>query len=168
MNMDRFEKGPREILNPEIQKVRANPARQPAFNEMQRLCHSISIVSYSVTSLDSSILALRSAQDCKFLHCCLSSGSAGVGGAGGTGWQRYQLFSNGSLSLHVLMYWCLQGSVNFKFGVLYAKEGQLTDDEMFSNGKFLSDSYINPQKLVVNLCAFIYILYHPNLNGCRS
>lgn len=31
----------------------------------------------------------------------------------------------------------LQGSVNFKFGVLYAKEGQLTDDEMFSNGKFL-------------------------------
>uniref|UniRef100_A0A6Q2ZBZ2 GTPase-activating Rap/Ran-GAP domain-like protein 3 n=1 Tax=Esox lucius TaxID=8010 RepID=A0A6Q2ZBZ2_ESOLU len=45
MNMDRFEKGPREILNPEIQK----------------------------------------------------------------------------------------GSVNFKFGVLYAKDGQLTDDEMFSN-----------------------------------
>lgn len=34
----------------------------------------------------------------------------------------------------------LQGSVNFKFGVLFAKEGQLTDDEMFSNGKFLSDS----------------------------
>lgn len=34
----------------------------------------------------------------------------------------------------------LQGSVNFKFGVLFAKEGQLTDDEMFSNGKFLLDS----------------------------
>uniref|UniRef100_A0A8B9JFF3 GTPase-activating Rap/Ran-GAP domain-like protein 3 n=1 Tax=Astyanax mexicanus TaxID=7994 RepID=A0A8B9JFF3_ASTMX len=47
MNMERFEKGPREILNPEIQKVR--------------------------------------------------------------------------------------GSVNFKFGVLFAKDGQLTDDEMFSN-----------------------------------
>lgn len=31
----------------------------------------------------------------------------------------------------------LQGSVNFKFGVLYAKDGQLTDDEMFSNGKSL-------------------------------
>lgn len=28
-----------------------------------------------------------------------------------------------------------QGSVNFKFGVLYAKDGQLTDDEMFSNGE---------------------------------
>lgn len=28
-----------------------------------------------------------------------------------------------------------QGSVNFKFGVLFAKDGQLTDDEMFSNGK---------------------------------
>lgn len=27
-----------------------------------------------------------------------------------------------------------QGSVNFKFGVLFAKDGQLTDDEMFSNG----------------------------------
>uniref|UniRef100_A0A8C7XVQ2 GTPase-activating Rap/Ran-GAP domain-like protein 3 n=1 Tax=Oryzias sinensis TaxID=183150 RepID=A0A8C7XVQ2_9TELE len=27
----------------------------------------------------------------------------------------------------------LSGSVNFKFGVLYAKDGQLTDDEMFSN-----------------------------------
>ncbi|KAM6399832.1 GTPase-activating Rap/Ran-GAP domain-like protein 3 isoform 3-T3 [Rhynochetos jubatus] len=26
-----------------------------------------------------------------------------------------------------------EGSVNFKFGVLYAKDGQLTDDEMFSN-----------------------------------
>uniref|UniRef100_A0A8D0LCX8 GTPase activating Rap/RanGAP domain like 3 n=1 Tax=Sphenodon punctatus TaxID=8508 RepID=A0A8D0LCX8_SPHPU len=29
----------------------------------------------------------------------------------------------------------LSGSVNFKFGVLYAKDGQLTDDEMFSNGE---------------------------------
>ena len=29
-----------------------------------------------------------------------------------------------------------QGSVNFKFGVLYAKEGQSTDDEVFSNGTF--------------------------------
>lgn len=80
---------------------------------------------------------------------------------------------------HLLMYlltpMIVQGSVNFKFGVLYAKEGQLTDDEMFSNGKFLSDSAIwncqlniNPQKLVVNPCSSIYILYHPNLNGCRN
>lgn len=28
-----------------------------------------------------------------------------------------------------------EGSVNFKFGVLYAKAGQASDDEMFSNGK---------------------------------
>lgn len=28
-----------------------------------------------------------------------------------------------------------EGSVNFKFGVLYTKPGQLTDDEMLSNGK---------------------------------
>ncbi|XP_030826683.1 GTPase-activating Rap/Ran-GAP domain-like protein 3 [Camarhynchus parvulus] len=26
-----------------------------------------------------------------------------------------------------------KGSVNFKFGVLFAKDGQLTDDEIFSN-----------------------------------
>lgn len=25
--------------------------------------------------------------------------------------------------------------MNFKFGVLFAKDGQLTDDEMFSNGE---------------------------------
>ncbi|XP_056287940.1 GTPase-activating Rap/Ran-GAP domain-like protein 3 isoform X3 [Pseudoliparis swirei] len=54
MNMDRFEKGPREILNPEIQK---------------------------------DLLVLEEQE----------------------------------------------GSVNFKFGVLFAKDGQLTDDEMFSN-----------------------------------
>ncbi|NP_001121999.1 GTPase-activating Rap/Ran-GAP domain-like protein 3 [Danio rerio] len=54
MNVDRFEKGPREILNPEIQK---------------------------------DLLVLEEQE----------------------------------------------GSVNFKFGVLYAKDGQLTDDEMFSN-----------------------------------
>lgn len=35
-----------------------------------------------------------------------------------------------------------QGSVNFKFGVLYAKDGQLTDDEMFSNGEFFTFSLI--------------------------
>jgi len=28
-----------------------------------------------------------------------------------------------------------EGSVNFKFGVLYTKPCQLTDDEMLSNGK---------------------------------
>ena len=32
---------------------------------------------------------------------------------------------------------CLQGAVNFKFGVLYAKAGQKTDNEMFSNGEQL-------------------------------
>uniref|UniRef100_A0A8C6WWN8 GTPase-activating Rap/Ran-GAP domain-like protein 3 n=1 Tax=Neogobius melanostomus TaxID=47308 RepID=A0A8C6WWN8_9GOBI len=56
MNMDRFEKGPREILNPDIQK---------------------------------DLLVLEEQE----------------------------------------------GSVNFKFGVLFAKDGQLTDDEMFSNEK---------------------------------
>lgn len=30
-----------------------------------------------------------------------------------------------------------EGSVNFKFGVIYMKAGQKCDDEMLSNGKFL-------------------------------
>nr|XP_046230617.1 GTPase-activating Rap/Ran-GAP domain-like protein 3 isoform X2 [Scatophagus argus] len=66
MNMDRFEKGPREILNPDIQK---------------------------------DLLVLEEQE----------------------------------------------GSVNFKFGVLYAKDGQLTDDEMFSNetGSENFDKFLN-------------------------
>ncbi|KAL1275063.1 hypothetical protein QQF64_027877 [Cirrhinus molitorella] len=66
MNVDRFEKGPREILNPEIQK---------------------------------DLLVLEEQE----------------------------------------------GSVNFKFGVLYAKDGQLTDDEMFSNesGSETFDKFLN-------------------------
>uniref|UniRef100_A0A674D0D2 GTPase-activating Rap/Ran-GAP domain-like protein 3 n=1 Tax=Salmo trutta TaxID=8032 RepID=A0A674D0D2_SALTR len=38
-----------------------------------------------------------------------------------------------------------KGSVNFKFGVLYAKDGQLTDDEMFSNetGSESFDKFLN-------------------------
>uniref|UniRef100_M3ZUP1 GTPase-activating Rap/Ran-GAP domain-like protein 3 n=1 Tax=Xiphophorus maculatus TaxID=8083 RepID=M3ZUP1_XIPMA len=66
MNMDRFEKGPREILNPEIQK---------------------------------DLLVLEEQE----------------------------------------------GSVNFKFGVLFARDGQLTDDEMFSNetGSENFDKFLN-------------------------
>ncbi|XP_054614184.1 GTPase-activating Rap/Ran-GAP domain-like protein 3 isoform X3 [Dunckerocampus dactyliophorus] len=66
MNMDRFERGPREILNPDIQK---------------------------------DLLVLEEQE----------------------------------------------GSVNFKFGVLYAKDGQLTDDEMFSNemGSDSFDKFLN-------------------------
>ncbi|XP_046901735.1 GTPase-activating Rap/Ran-GAP domain-like protein 3 isoform X9 [Hypomesus transpacificus] len=66
MNLDRFEKGPREILNPDIQK---------------------------------DLLVLEEQE----------------------------------------------GSVNFKFGVLYAKDGQLTDDEMFSNemGSESFDKFLN-------------------------
>ncbi|XP_028318440.1 GTPase-activating Rap/Ran-GAP domain-like protein 3 isoform X5 [Gouania willdenowi] len=66
MNMDRFERGPREILNPDIQK---------------------------------DLLVLEEQE----------------------------------------------GSVNFKFGVLFAKDGQLTDDEMFSNetGSESFDKFLN-------------------------
>lgn len=30
-----------------------------------------------------------------------------------------------------------EGSVNFKFGVVFMKQGQTTDDEMLSNGEIL-------------------------------
>uniref|UniRef100_A0A672RL02 GTPase-activating Rap/Ran-GAP domain-like protein 3 n=1 Tax=Sinocyclocheilus grahami TaxID=75366 RepID=A0A672RL02_SINGR len=75
MNVDRFEKGPREILNPEIQK---------------------------------DLLVLEEQE----------------------------------------------GSVNFKFGVLYAKDGQLTDDEMFSNGE---------HRTTPNMLIILNILFVPFL-----
>lgn len=31
----------------------------------------------------------------------------------------------------------MKGAVNYKFGVLYAKEGQMTDDEFYGNGEHL-------------------------------
>lgn len=37
--------------------------------------------------------------------------------------------------------------MNFKFGVLFAKDGQLTDDEMFSNGEF-SSSFLLTETLL--------------------
>lgn len=39
-----------------------------------------------------------------------------------------------------------EGSVNFKFGVIYAREGQTTDDEMLSNGKLPSEVSTREQK----------------------
>lgn len=30
-----------------------------------------------------------------------------------------------------------EGSVNFKFGVIYMKQGQISDDEILSNGKYI-------------------------------
>ena len=55
----------------------------------------------------------------------------------------------GALIVHIILldanlavrFLCLwQGAVNFKFGVLFAKDGQVGDDEMYGNGKktFLS------------------------------
>lgn len=39
-----------------------------------------------------------------------------------------------------------EGSINFKFGVVYAKHGQLTDDEMLSNGNILTYKSGRPKK----------------------
>lgn len=30
-----------------------------------------------------------------------------------------------------------QGSINFKFGVVYAKENQVSDEEFYSNGTYV-------------------------------
>ena len=48
------------------------------------------------------------------------------------------LFLNSILFLILpVSYFSVQGAVNFKFGVLYARAGQKTDNEMFSNGRNL-------------------------------
>ena len=39
--------------------------------------------------------------------------------------------------MHTHTHTHIQGSVNFKFGVLYSKAGQKTDNDMFSNGEHL-------------------------------
>ena len=55
----------------------------------------------------------------------------------------YKTYICYSLLSHFNPIMILQGSVNFKFGVLYAKDGQLTDDEMFSNGKALTLTFVS-------------------------
>ncbi len=85
-----------------------------------------------------------------FFYLLLLAGLTGAGGARGEYCQVcvcamrindlrndlcFSLLMNSQCML--ITYVCMfsQGSVNFKFGVLYAKDGQLTDDEMFSNGE---------------------------------
>uniref|UniRef100_A0A8C8FL54 GTPase-activating Rap/Ran-GAP domain-like protein 3 n=1 Tax=Oncorhynchus tshawytscha TaxID=74940 RepID=A0A8C8FL54_ONCTS len=55
------------------------------------------------------------------------------------------LGDSGPLDVQYICLIICQGSVNFKFGVLYAKDGQLTDDEMFSNetGSQSFDKFLN-------------------------
>uniref|UniRef100_A0A8C7NMU3 GTPase-activating Rap/Ran-GAP domain-like protein 3 n=1 Tax=Oncorhynchus mykiss TaxID=8022 RepID=A0A8C7NMU3_ONCMY len=57
----------------------------------------------------------------------------------------YKLLRIGPLDVQYICLIICQGSVNFKFGVLYAKDGQLTDDEMFSNesGSQSFDKFLN-------------------------
>lgn len=40
-----------------------------------------------------------------------------------------------------------EGSVNFKFGVIYMKQGQTSDDEILSNGKIYEFFMIFEEKL---------------------
>lgn len=55
-----------------------------------------------------------------------------------------------------------EGSVNFKFGVIYAKEGQTTDDEMLSNGNEFSTFFFSLQLLQTRkLFRFDYFFFFP-------
>ncbi|XP_037653261.1 GTPase-activating Rap/Ran-GAP domain-like protein 3 isoform X3 [Choloepus didactylus] len=87
MNLDKFEKGPREIFHPEIQKdllvLEEQETGTPMKEHGTTNCH------------------IRGESE----RCVGNTWSHGI----------------------------MEGSVNFKFGVLFAKDGQLTDDEMFSN-----------------------------------
>lgn len=44
-----------------------------------------------------------------------------------------------------------EGSVNFKFGVIYMKQGQITDDEILSNGKIFHDCQSKNSFILCNL-----------------
>ncbi|KAJ6654633.1 hypothetical protein lerEdw1_006786 [Lerista edwardsae] len=91
MNLDKFEKGPREILHPEIQKA----------SDFLGITFGCPFLSQILTAF------------CPWL---VMDAAALYGGVS-----------------DLLVLEEQEGSVNFKFGVLYAKDGQLTDDEMFSN-----------------------------------
>lgn len=49
-----------------------------------------------------------------------------------------------------------EGSVNFKFGVVYMKAGQKCDDEMLSNGKFANFKSIITSSVVKKLLLFFF------------
>jgi hypothetical protein len=55
-----------------------------------------------------------------------------------------------------------EGSVNFKFGVLYTRPGQTSDDEMLSNGEYSYHLYMiqtgSVQDLVCLFCLFVVYL----------
>lgn len=44
-----------------------------------------------------------------------------------------------------------EGSVNFKFGILYMRPNQLTDDEMLSNGKLNFDLKLQTKQIEQHL-----------------
>lgn len=53
-----------------------------------------------------------------------------------------------------------EGSVNFKFGVLYAKAGQTSDDEMFSNGSSASSLFHSfPVNRLIRLLKLIFTTF---------
>lgn len=56
-----------------------------------------------------------------------------------------------------------EGAVNFKFGVLYAKAGQKTDDEMFSNGE-LTPYVVKmvPLCLLISFYGILLVFYYKN------
>jgi hypothetical protein len=51
-----------------------------------------------------------------------------------------------------------QGSVNFKFGVLFAKQGQTTDDEILSNGRSICQ--LPSQQIFKRFVHLLHLLFH--------
>lgn len=89
MNMDRFEKGPREILNPEIQKVRlASPVC--FFSRRARSAASELYITPQAGLLES-------VNHDSITKCPLSPGSVGAGGTGGNGRRRAHRYHSCSL-----------------------------------------------------------------------
>lgn len=64
-----------------------------------------------------------------------TEGVTGLGRAGGKIFHFLPSSDcNDVLPLIINLFITFQGSVNFKFGVIYTKEGQTSDDEMYSTG----------------------------------
>ena len=64
----------------------------------------------------------------------LSSSSGGSSGGGTNAKSVVKEILDPDLQKELLVLEEQEGSINFKFGIVYAKRGQLIDDEMFANG----------------------------------
>ncbi|TRY59572.1 hypothetical protein DNTS_012253 [Danionella cerebrum] len=148
MNVDRFEKGPREILTPEIQKVAVHSCQSTA-NVLCSAHYCLLLLSFVF------LVTITSGFKCRcYLSCwhCMDSSAFVEMSPLIKSIQTFECMSTQLGFVWICVCWQdllvleeQEGSVNFKFGILYAKDGQLTDDEMFSNetGSETFDKFLN-------------------------